>query len=265
MLTKHIPNIFPNFHKLVSDAFDVIHPESSIDHEIINRANTSGHNITLPSFNKDLWKASRVLKQPLLKLLEPAVTKCVHCGSHSIFCRSSSVTWITVFTTHGPIPAQKISLTCRTCNTIHHLKNYSAPDGNTYFYQVQHQTDYMSASNKVYFSRDVYELLCESGWVTMHVLYLPLWPKHALIVFLDPENVGFATRIIMIMFIYPFLAKLWAIIVFEGESSILNFAYITILLNGAKYWLESWFMLTIAFLDPANVRGASKITFLCPY
>lgn len=110
--------------------------------------------------NQHLWNCSITYKEPYTAFLVPPVTKCIHqnCSGVIYFHHKSS---ITLHTLEGPVPAQKAIYRCRECSCLYNLESYSSPKEGTRFYPFQ--TQWRAASNRVYFSKELHEFLCEAG------------------------------------------------------------------------------------------------------
>ena len=79
-----------------------------------------------------------------------------------LFGEKSDTTSCTLFTLSGPVPAIKSVLKCRNCGIRYGIDKYHLPNGSSKFYPDGYNQKFVSASNKVYFDIDTFELLCES-------------------------------------------------------------------------------------------------------
>lgn len=105
-----------------------------------------------------LWNCQYKYKEPFHKFLVPPVSDCLQChGTLYTF----NVTNVTVFTLEGPLPARKLTLRCKKgCGATYSIDTYNS-SSTTKFYDFP--TQWISASNKVFISDTVHELMCESG------------------------------------------------------------------------------------------------------
>ncbi|CAG2206275.1 unnamed protein product [Mytilus edulis] len=105
-----------------------------------------------------LWNCQYKYKEPFHKFLIPPVSDCLQChGTLYTF----NVTNVTVFTLEGPLPARKLTLRCKKgCGATYSIDTYNS-SSTTKFYDFP--TQWISASNKVFISDTVHELMCESG------------------------------------------------------------------------------------------------------
>lgn len=95
------------------------------------------------------------MEEPVNMFLAPPVSQCLKCNGNIHAHHAPTV--VTVFTTNGPLPGQKVTLRCKNCTINYRYDTYGGEGGYYYYNDIQ---DYIAASNVCYIERE----LCES-WV----------------------------------------------------------------------------------------------------
>ena len=166
------PN-FPNRDHILCEMLRVQHPkltEKSIKEQVQSLDQVP--NVTIQVDTADLqWRASMDKKQPWLAFLLPPVnTRLVDHCSGKLYGQSNDVRMVTIYTLQGPKPGLKAKLSCRSCDARYHVTDYRTNHGEVKFYCNPSQ--YISASNRVLFTRDLHEFICESAWV---ITFFPIF------------------------------------------------------------------------------------------
>lgn len=167
-LLNHIPPHFPGFMEKIKTILRANSSASESDErylEKVIKAVQKCENFlktqTEDHFRNSLWTASNETGQPFLKVQIPQIDKCSLCGSLELYpCHE---TFVTFYTLSGPFPGMKCMLRCKECQTYHHLDGYAPPNEGKAFYAKKMK--WIGASNKVFFERDLHELICENGYV----------------------------------------------------------------------------------------------------
>lgn len=165
-LLNHIPPHFPGFIGKIKTILKANSSASESDEsylEMVIRAVQKCGNFlktqTEDFFQNSLWTASNETGQPFLNVQMPQIDKCSVCGSLELYpCQE---TFVTFYTLTGPFPGMKCMLRCKECQTYHHLDGYTPPNEGKAFYAKKMR--WIGASNKVFFERNLHELLCENG------------------------------------------------------------------------------------------------------
>ena len=157
----HVPEHFPDACTLICNIVNVDDnclsvPQTEYLVPFVRKLNLPSD---FSSISDDImWKCQSKYKQPFHHFLVPPVTTCIECMG-TLY--SYNKTFVTVFTLNGPLPAQKLTLRCKKgCGSSYSIDTYSTA-GVTKFYDFP--TRWIAASNKVYISDTVQELMCESG------------------------------------------------------------------------------------------------------
>lgn len=166
----HIPEKFPdrltyitNIVKMVvGENFEMKEFESSVD--LFERLMNKTRKFTPldSSFREVLWNATDQYGEPYLNFLIPNVSVCLN-GSCKGLLYPSEKSQVTIYKLTGPEPGLKTSFRCRACDTRYHLGFYSKPKQGRSFYGEKNRSVYKAASTRSFFSKDTYELMCESG------------------------------------------------------------------------------------------------------
>ncbi len=173
-LAMHIPVEFPNRNHTIKIIMEQCFPGCAINdsHFCILDTSTSKENLLMHDSSHDsrLWEAAKSLGIPCFGFLLPDIEECMNCHSRKLYSASNSVTTITVHTIRGPRPCTKASLRCRDCGAWHGLTSYTV-SGLKFLYPHNLCQFLVRASNRVYVTSDVHELLCQSRYVHKYYEY----------------------------------------------------------------------------------------------
>lgn len=107
-----------------------------------------------------LWELTAEDDYRFNKFIAPPVESCLKCDeSLSMHNRPSKAI---VYGSAGPLPASKITLQCRHCETIYGVGNYSDESGR-HFYANEIQSPFIEASNVSYMDRNLYKWIPSLG------------------------------------------------------------------------------------------------------
>ncbi|XP_062593428.1 uncharacterized protein LOC134254917 [Saccostrea cucullata] len=166
---NHVPENFLDRNTLImnickaSPEFNTLTPETVMQFiPVFQRCHS------LMKFYKDneqdistiLWQASWHHKEPFLAFINPPVTECLQC-EETLY--PTARVPITLYHLTGPIPGQRGVLKCKSCQIYYHVDGYSVPNQGKSFYPAPITCPWKSASNRVFWSKDLHEFLCESS------------------------------------------------------------------------------------------------------
>lgn len=161
---KTVPAKFPERMKYVTNIVNTL-CNSSFDQNILSTIQKILEDFLMlccveNSFdNEILWKCSKKYQEPYNAFLTPPVSYCIQSNCHSeIYFHYQSK--VILHTFQGPIPGWKATFRCRDCKCIYNIDSFSTPREGKRFYSFS--VDWIAASNRVYFSRELHEFLCES-------------------------------------------------------------------------------------------------------
>ena len=124
------------------------------------------HSDKINYFQQDgeaLRKASYTFGSAHTSFLVPPVSCCINqeCRHYSkSLYRHHPPTAVTVFTLNGPIPATKINLKCRDCNTIYNYSMYGQKSSNGEQSYEGSPRNYIEVTDEVYCERNLFQLYC---------------------------------------------------------------------------------------------------------
>lgn len=129
--------------------------------EVLNGFPDEIKSVNLSQNDQILWDTTAKHDVPHNAFLLPPVEHCIHegCDRGALYVQYKCC--VTLYTMNGPIPAQKATLRCSECNSIYNIDTFSTQKEGTRIYPFP--TVWHAASNRVYFSTDVHELMCEAG------------------------------------------------------------------------------------------------------
>ena len=165
--SKHVPTNFLNRDLYVFRIIQEVCPEMTEDgaEELLRIATDIDSDLLSSSseeFQKVLWKTSYTYNEPYLNFICPQNSECLNenCDGKVYPCYKSEVT---IFKLSGPEPGMKCSLRCRSCKARYHINFYSIPKEGKKYYPAEFKPTLKSCSSRTFFTRDTYELMCESG------------------------------------------------------------------------------------------------------
>ena len=109
-----------------------------------------------PLPKEQLWNMCEGGKYNFTAFLSPPVSACLRCESDITMHNPPSKA--KVFTLEGPIPATKITLECRSCQTSYEIARYTH-DGGSHYYPKAMSMDLIEVSNTTYISGKLYKWL----------------------------------------------------------------------------------------------------------
>jgi hypothetical protein len=169
LVYKHVPQGFPNRIQWIKKLFATSDKIGVINLENYIHALDIHHYLCDPldKLNDEqvhkLWKAATDTGEATMAFFMPNIMNCLNCGDAHLSSYARSVTDITVYTLQGPLPCLKASLTCRVCSATHGLTGYSHKGSRTMYSDINFSNYLVESSNKVYITKEVHELMCESG------------------------------------------------------------------------------------------------------
>lgn len=158
-----VPVRFPSRNSYISNIVNCYGPTGvNIEFlvEVLNHFHDELKYVSCTEHDQILWDTTAKHNEPHNAFLLPPVEHCIHNGCDGALYVHYKC-FATLFSMNGPIPAQKATLRCRECNTTYNIDTFSTPKEGTRIYPFQ--TQWHAASNRVYFSTDVHELMCEAG------------------------------------------------------------------------------------------------------
>lgn len=164
-----VPTNFPDRIKYVTNILNLLSRTSLEEHNValLQRLLECSMPDLISTFcidhsygNNHIWGCTLQYKEPYNAFLVPPVSQCIHnqCNGEIYFFHKSN---IILHTFEGPIPAQKATFRCKQCKSIYNIDSFSYPGEGTRYYPFK--TNWISASNRIYYSKDLHEFLCESG------------------------------------------------------------------------------------------------------
>lgn len=163
---QSIPKNFTNRLKYFVRISTFISGVQDISEERLHKIGVVLDTVNIPVCNVEdiLWKASTALKTPLVTFLSPNVDECIDEGCDGkLYGAEKEVTSITLYTMAGPVPGIKCILYCKQCGARYGIDKYRPRGEGAMFYPDNLRPTVVSASNKVFFTEDLFEFMCESG------------------------------------------------------------------------------------------------------
>ena len=155
----HVPSGFPNRTEYIQQIlFDKGISKEDLSVYVNKHPTTSTFVVPSSTFSAQLHKASEHFKVPMHCFILPNLDSCSFC-SGCLYGEKPG--HITVFTLQGPLPGLKSVLKCRKCNARYNLDMYHEVSGPKLYYPDS--GNLVSASNRVLFTRGLFEFMCESG------------------------------------------------------------------------------------------------------
>lgn len=163
----HMPATFPNRVTFIKNiVFDLNIPGCEVEEFAASCYATkqTGVDQMTDIFQSQLLKASSHFGEPYMVFQVPNVDSCLFCGG---MVYGEKPARVTIFTLQGPFPGLKSSLKCRRCHARFNADMYHEVSGPSFYYPNPEMAcgNIVQASNRVGFTKDLYELLCESGYV----------------------------------------------------------------------------------------------------
>lgn len=158
---KHVPTTFDNRMTYIDNIVNFDKKHITTDEiDILAESLQSYADENNFSVDSDiLWQCTRTHNAGYLTFLVPPVTACIVCGGCLYSFNKAD---ITLFTMEGPKPGLKVTKRCKKgCLATYNIDRYFVPGDGTFFYTTAQPV--ISASNCVYMTRDVHELMCESA------------------------------------------------------------------------------------------------------
>uniref|UniRef100_K1R507 CxC5 like cysteine cluster associated with KDZ domain-containing protein n=1 Tax=Magallana gigas TaxID=29159 RepID=K1R507_MAGGI len=161
----HVPATFPNRVTFIKNiVFDLNIPGCEVEEFAASCYATkqTGVDQMTDIFQSQLLKASSHFGEPYMVFQVPNVDSCLFCGG---MVYGEKPARVTIFTLQGPFPGLKSSLKCRRCHARFNADMYHEVSGPSFYYPNPEMAcgNIVQASNRVGFTKDLYELLCESG------------------------------------------------------------------------------------------------------
>ncbi|XP_053375414.1 uncharacterized protein LOC123543734 isoform X2 [Mercenaria mercenaria] len=158
---RHVPNSFLERYQYIFKIMncDGNHLSLNLVEKYVRSLQVYANQCGFEVDRNTLWSCTNKYDEGFLVFLVPPVSECLQCSGTLYPLNKVQVT---LFTMNGPRPGMKTTTRCKKgCGAIYNVDRYSCPAKGTFFYSEKQPV--ISSSNCVYLTRDVHELLCESG------------------------------------------------------------------------------------------------------